>query len=171
MKRFVIAAVTIDFEDASSVSRRYHANEVDTGDHMNETRREDTTEPRFAAAARDSARFLMGLFGGVLIGTVAGVLLAPQIHAALRNIRRQLRDTAAGASDAAADKYREATTRVGDAVDDLQQKGRAVYGDALSPVVRGAEVVKERATEAQTELDQSAADAARRSAGGTRRSS
>jgi hypothetical protein len=90
------------------------------------------------------------------------VLFAPEIHAALRNIRRQLRDTAAGASDAAADKYREATTRVGDAVDDLQQKGRAVYGDALSPVVRGAEVVKERATEAQTELDQSAADAARR---------
>ena len=123
---------------------------------MNETRREDTTEPRLAAAAGDSSRFLKGLFGGAL-GAVAGVLLAPQIHAALRNIRRQLRDTAAGASDAAADKYREATTRVGDAVDDLQQKGRAVYGKALSAVVRGAEDVKERATEAQIELDQSAA--------------
>ena len=134
---------------------------------MNETRREDTTEPRLAAAG-DNRRFLKGLFGGALIGTIAGVLLAPQIHAAVRNLRRQLRDRAAGAGEAAADKYREATTCVGDAVDDLQQKGRAVYGKALSAVVRGAEDVKERATEAQTELDQSAADAARGSSGGTR---
>jgi len=29
--------------------------------------------------------------------------------------------------DAAAEEYRQATTRVGDAVDDLQQKGRGVY--------------------------------------------
>jgi gas vesicle protein len=138
---------------------------------MNETRREHTSEPRLAAAAGDSSRFLKGLFGGALIGTVAGVLLAPQIHAALRNIRRQLRDMAAGAGDAAADKYREATTSIGDAVDDLQQKGRAVYGKALSAVVRDAEDVKEPATEAQAELDQSAADEARRLSGRTRWSS
>jgi gas vesicle protein len=138
---------------------------------MNETRREHTTEPRLAAAAGDSSRFLKGLFGGALIGTVAGVLFAPEIHAALRNIRRQLRDMAAGAGDAAADKYREATTSIGDAVDDLQQKGRAVYGKALSAVVRDAEDVKEPATEAQAELDQSAADEARRLSGRTRWSS
>ena len=129
---------------------------------MDETRHEEIAEPRLEAAAGHRSGFLTGLVGGALIGTAAGVLFAPQINAALRNIRRQLRDTAAGASDAAADKYREATTRVGDAVDDLQQKGRAVYGKALSAVVRGAEDVKERATEAQNELDQSAADAARR---------
>ena len=129
---------------------------------MNETRQEDTNEPRVEAAGNRS-RFLKGLFSGVLIGTTAGVLFAPQINAALRNIRRQLTDTAAGARDAAAEKYREATTRVGDAVDDLQQKGRGVYGKALSAVVRGAEDIKERATEAQTELDQSPAYAARRS--------
>jgi hypothetical protein len=78
---------------------------------------------------------------------------------------------AAGAGDAAADKYREATTSIGDAVDDLQQKGRAVYGKALSAVVRDAEDVKEPATEAQAELDQSAADEARRLSGRTRWSS
>ena len=33
---------------------------------MNETRREHTTEPRLAAAAGDSSRFLKGLFGGAL---------------------------------------------------------------------------------------------------------
>jgi hypothetical protein len=65
--------------------------------------------------------------------------------------------------DAAAEEYRQATTRVGDAVDDLQQKGRGVYAKALSAVVRGAEDVKERAIEAETELDQSAAQQQRRS--------
>lgn len=129
---------------------------------MNETRQEDTNEPRLEAAGNRSL-FLKGLFSGVLIGTAAGVLFAPQINAALRNVRRQLTDTAAGARDAAAEGYREATTRVGDAVDDLQQKGRGIYGKALSAVVRGAEDIKERATEAQSELDQSAAYAARRS--------
>ena len=88
------------------------------------------------------------------LGPAAGVLFAPQINAALRNIRRQLTETAAGASDAAAVKYRDATTGVGDAVDDLQQKGRAVYGKALSAVVRTAENVRERATDAQVELEQ-----------------
>lgn len=129
---------------------------------MNDTRQEDTNEPRLGAADNRS-HFLQGLVGGALIGTAAGVLFAPQINAALRGIRRQLRDTAAAANDAAAEKYREATTRVGDAVDDLQQKGRAVYGKALTAVVRGAEDVKERATEARSELNQSAAHAERRS--------
>ena len=119
---------------------------------MDKTRNEDS-----------GSRFLAGLVGGALIGTAAGVYFAPRINAALRNIRRQVTDTAVGASDVAAEKYREATTRVGDAVDDLQHKGRAVYGKALSAVVRGAEDVKERATDARSELDQSAAPAARRS--------
>jgi gas vesicle protein len=118
---------------------------------MNETRHENTTKPRLEAAAGHSSGFLLGLVGGALMGAAAGVLFAPQISAALRNMRRQLTDTAAGASGAAAEQYREATTRVGDAVDDLQQKGRAVYGKALTAVVRGAEDVRERATEARNE--------------------
>jgi hypothetical protein len=61
--------------------------------------------------------------------------------------------------DAAAEKYRQATTRVGDAVDDPSAEG-GVYAKALSAVVRGAEDVKERAIEAQTDLDQSARTAA-----------
>jgi gas vesicle protein len=134
-----------------------------TGDHMTETRHANTTEPRLEAAGGHSGSFLIGLFGGAVIGTAAGVLFAPQIYASLRNVRRQLADAAADASDAAAEKYRQATTRVGDTVDDLQQKARGVYAKALSAVVRGAEDVKERATEAQTELDQSAALQQRRS--------
>ena len=115
---------------------------------MDKTRNEDS-----------GSRFLAGLVGGALIGTAAGVYFAPRINAALRNIRRQMTDTAVGAGDVAAEKYREATTRVGDAVDDLQQTGRAVYGRGLSAVVRGAEEVKQRATEARGELDESPAAA------------
>jgi len=129
---------------------------------MTETRHENTTEPRLEAATGHSGGFLKGLFGGALVGTAAGVLFAPQIHAALRNVRRQLTDATADAGDAAAERYREVKTRVGDAVDDLQQKGRGVYGKALTAVVRGAEEIKERATEAQDELDHSDARAARR---------
>ncbi|OFW02760.1 MAG: hypothetical protein A3I61_16470 [Acidobacteria bacterium RIFCSPLOWO2_02_FULL_68_18] len=81
--------------------------------------------------------------GGALIGTAAGVLFAPRIYAALRAVRRQVTEAAVGAGNA-----------VGD---DLRQTGRGVYGKALSMVIRGAEDVKERATEAQAELAQRAA--------------
>jgi gas vesicle protein len=107
--------------------------------------------------------FLKGLFGGVLIGTAAGVLFAPQILAALRDLRRQLAVATADAGDAAGEKYREAATRVGVAVNDLEQKGRGVYGKALSAVVRGAEDVRDRATEAQAALDKNVAKEPRRS--------
>jgi len=133
---------------------------------MTETGHEKNTEPRLEAASGHSDGFLIGLFGGALIGTAAGVFFASQINAAVRNLQRQFPDAAAGASDAAAARYRAARTRVGDAVDDLQHKGRGVYGKALSAVVRGTEDVKERATEAQIELDQSAANAERRSSSG-----
>ena len=129
---------------------------------MTETRHESITEPRLEAANGQSGGFLIGLFGGALIGTAAGILFAPQIKAAVRNIRRQLTDAAAGASDAATAGYRAAATRVGDALDDLQQKGQGVYENTLSAVARGAEDVKERATEAQIELDQTAVHAGRR---------
>lgn len=128
---------------------------------MTETRQEHTTEPRLEAASRQSGRFLKGLFGGALIGTAACVLFAPEINAALRTLRRQLTDAAGDAGDAAAERYREATTRVGNAVDDLPKKSRRVYGKTLSVVARSAEDVAKRATEAQIELQRRAAEAAR----------
>ena len=129
---------------------------------MTETRHENTTEPRLEATNGQSGGFLIGLFGGALIGTAAGVLFAPQINAAVRNIRRELTDAATGVGDAAAARYRAATTRAGDAVDDLQQKGREVYLNTLSAVARGAEDVNERATEAEIDLNQTAVHAGRR---------
>ena len=128
---------------------------------MTDTRHENMPEPRPRAAGHNGA-FLRGLAGGALLGTAAGVLFAPQISAALGQLRRHMTDAAAGAGGAAADKYRETATRVSDAVDDLQQKGRTAYGKALSAVKRGADDVRARVTDAQAELDQRDADAQRR---------
>jgi gas vesicle protein len=130
---------------------------------MTETRNENIAEPRFEPANGHGNGFLKGLFGGALLGAAAGVLFAPQLHAAFRDLRRQLTDVAADATDAATERYRDATAAVGEAVDDLQQKGRGLYGKALSVIVRGAEEVQERATEAQTDLEQREANATRRS--------
>jgi gas vesicle protein len=126
---------------------------------MSEQRHERTTDARREAVDGHDGGFLEGLVGGVMIGAVAGALLAPQIRAALRYCQRELTDATADARHGAAEKYHEATERVGGAIDDLQEKGRDVYGKALNVVIRGADDVKARATEAQTELDRRAAQA------------
>jgi gas vesicle protein len=109
--------------------------------------------------SRQSQAFMKGVFGGALIGTAVGVLFATEIYAAWRHRQRQLIDAAANVSDAAAERYRDATSKAGDVVDDLQQKGRGVYGKALSVVGRGAEAVTERATDAQNDLQRRTTDA------------
>jgi len=89
-----------------------------------------------------------------LIGTVVGVVFAPQIYGALRKMRRQLSEAAAEASDAATERYQEATAQAGDAVDDLHQKGVGAYGRALGVVARAADEVREYATDARAGLDE-----------------
>lgn len=96
----------------------------------------------------------MGLFGGALLGTIAAVLFAPQVYAALAKLRNQMTDSAAGAGDAATGAYREAASRARSAADDVQARGRGAYGDALSAVARGAADVAERASQARANLDE-----------------
>jgi gas vesicle protein len=119
---------------------------------MTETRLGNASRRHVEATGRHTGGLLKGLVGGALIGTAAGVFFAPRIYAVFRNLRRHMAEAAADASGAAAEGYQEATTRVGEAVDDLHQKGRGVYEKALNVVVRGAQEITERATEAQTEL-------------------
>jgi gas vesicle protein len=111
---------------------------------------------------RNGQAFLTGLFGGALLGTIAGVIFAPQIYAAFKQVRRELADAISDAGDAATGAYREATIRATDAVDDLHDKGRGTYGKVLSVIIKGAEEVEGRATEAQAKVAKSAAKAATR---------
>lgn len=126
---------------------------------MTEKRYETMTDNRLEATHGQGVSFLKGLFAGALVGTAAGVLFAPQAYAALRNLRRQVTDAAANIGDAAAERYQQASAQVSNAVDDLHEKGRGAYGKVLVAVARGAEEVKNHATEAQTELDRPKASA------------
>jgi gas vesicle protein len=126
---------------------------------MIEARHERTTDARFRPANGQGNGFLMGLVGGVLMGAAAGVLLAPQIQASIRYCRRELTDAMADARRDAAGKYHEVREQVGEAIDDLQEKGRDAYGKALHVVTQGADDVKVRATEAQADLNRRVASA------------
>ena len=108
---------------------------------MTETRNEHFTEPGFEAGnGHRSGAFLKGFVGGVLIGAAAGVVCAPHMYAALRRFRRQLLDL----GDSPATRYRDVTTQVGGAFDDLEQKARDVAEQAQAPnvVVRNASDVQ-----------------------------
>ncbi len=98
--------------------------------------------------SRQGRTFLSGLFGGALVGTAIGVLFAPRVRATCRSLQRQLEDMAADAGGVATERYRGATAKAGDAVDDLQRKGRGLYDKALNVVVRGVDAVEERAADA-----------------------
>jgi gas vesicle protein len=111
---------------------------------------------------RGGHRFVTGFFGGALLGAAAGVLFAPQIFAAFKQVRRELADCVTEAGESAAGAYREATVRAGDAAEELTDKGRGAYGKVLSVIIKGAEDVEGRATDALDGLDQSAAVAATR---------
>ena len=102
---------------------------------------------------RRAQAFTAGLLGGAVLGTVAGVIFAPQILAVFQQARRDLTDRVSGAGDAATGAYRDAATRAIDAVDDLHDKGRGAYGKVLSVIARGAEDIGGKATDAQAKLE------------------
>ena len=66
-------------------------------------------------------RFVAGLFTGALVGAGLAIWLAPR----------------------ASEKYQQASTRVGEAIDDLTRKGQDVRDEIAGTVARGAhEVVR-----------------------------
>jgi gas vesicle protein len=123
---------------------------------MTEKPGDTMTETRLEATNGQGISFLTGLISGALIGTGIAILFAPQASAALRRLRRQVADTAATAGDAAGERYRQASAQVSDAVDHLHEKGRGAYGSVLGAVARGAQDVKDHATDARIELVRSA---------------
>lgn len=111
---------------------------------------------------RRGQRFTTGLFGGALLGAAAGILFAPQIFAAFKQLRREVSDCLSEAGDSATGAYRDAAARASGAAEDLHDKGRGAYSKVLNGIIRGAEDVEAKATDALDGLDQSAAVAATR---------
>jgi gas vesicle protein len=95
-----------------------------------------------------SNHFVLGLITGGVLGAALAIALAPKLAAELRG--RAL-DVAGDLSDAAATRYRDATTAVRTAVDDATARGQAVRDDLADVVVRGARNVEQFAAAAKSD--------------------
>jgi gas vesicle protein len=92
------------------------------------------TQTRYAGPG-----FLIGLMAGAAIGAGLALWLAPRAAA---EAGERATDAARSVRDYASDRYREATTRVAGAVDDLASAGQGVRDDAADAVVRVAQRVE-----------------------------
>lgn len=88
--------------------------------------------------------FLLGLIAGAAVGAGLGLLFAPRAGSELRG---RLAELPANLGDAASKGYRQASARVGAAVDALVDKGQSARGKAWEAVARGARDVEAYANE------------------------
>lgn len=92
--------------------------------------------------------FVIGLLTGTVVGAGLTIWLAPRLASELRE---RLAESARGLGQLASGQYRQATTRVGEAVDDLTRKGQDVRDDVADAVARGAHEVERYATAAKSD--------------------
>jgi len=102
------------------------------------------------AGAKESRHY--GFVIGLVTGTVAGaglmMWLAPRTAS---EVRKRVTDTARNLGNRASEQYQQATTRVGNAVDELTRKGQDIGDGVADAVARGAHEVQRYATAAQTD--------------------
>jgi gas vesicle protein len=98
-------------------------------------------------------RFLMGLIAGAVLGAGLGVLLAPR---AAVELRERVTGSAKSLGKSAAERYQQASARVGAAAKEYRSKGQAIRDSLAETVVRGAQRVERYATEAKTNHDHQA---------------
>ena len=100
-----------------------------------------------ATQHRRDAGFFTGLLTGAFVGAGLTVWLAPRIAA---EIRERATDAAKDLRNRASDGYRQASARVGEAVDDVTEKGQSIRDDVADAVVHGAHEVARQATAMKT---------------------
>jgi gas vesicle protein len=91
--------------------------------------------------------FVVGLLTGTFVGAGLAMWLAPRTASELR---QRMRDSARSVGERASEQYQQASTRVGEAVDELARKGQGVRDDVADAVARGAHEVERYATAAKT---------------------
>ena len=108
-----------------------------------DTRQMDTQTPR----PRDYS-FVIGILTGTFVGAGLAMWLAPRAAAELRE---RVKDSAKDLGKRAADQYRQASSRVVDAADELTRKGQGVRDDVANAVAHGAHEVERVALAARSD--------------------
>lgn len=110
------------------------------------TRTKEPTTHDGASQARDH-RFLLGFLMGGVAGAGLALFFAPRVVAELR---RRVTDSARDLGRAAAERYQQTSTRVGEAVGELNRKGQKVRDEVLEAVASGAQKVERFAADHAT---------------------
>jgi gas vesicle protein len=92
--------------------------------------------------------FVIGLVTGTVAGAGLMMWLAPRTAS---EVRKRVTDSARSLGKQASEQYEQASTRVGEAVDDLTQKGQDVRDDVAEAVARGVHAVQRYTTAAKTD--------------------
>ena len=79
--------------------------------------------------------FGIGLLSGTFIGVGLAMWLVPRLRSELRE---RMTDSARSLGNRASERYQQASTHVGEAVDELTRKGQDVRDDLAGAVARGA---------------------------------
>jgi len=87
--------------------------------------------------------FVIGLVTGTFVGAGLAMWLTPR---SASELRERVTDSARSLAKRAADRYQQASTRVGEAVDQLSRQGEGVRNDVAEAVARGAHEVERLAT-------------------------
>ena len=91
--------------------------------------------------------FMIGLMAGTFVGAGLAMWLAPRAAAELRD---RVTASARALRKGAAEQYRQAGSRVGEAVDELKEKGQGVRDDVADVVARSAHEVQRYAVAAKS---------------------
>ena len=84
-------------------------------------------------------RFLTGLVMGTVVGTGLTILLIPK---AASELGHRMTSSARALRKRTSKRYELASSRVGDAVEDLAKKGQSVRNEVADAVARGAHEVE-----------------------------
>jgi gas vesicle protein len=92
--------------------------------------------------------FVIGLVAGTFVGAGLMMWLAPRTASELR---QRMTDSARTLGERASEQYQQATTRVGEAVDELTRKSQDVRDVVVGAVGRGAHEVERHARAARSD--------------------